>query len=136
MKTKSGPSSSSTSRSHHLNFKEEPMVTNSDEEEEDDDDEVYGANSLSKAELDRLVEEHLRSDDTQTAAFWAEKRLAIDGGRTLNERLPQIAQYLAVSSLDCQVRWKEQTALVMFWLTSGSVPWQLFCENRKSTTIL
>jgi hypothetical protein len=52
---------------------------------------------MSQEHLEHLVEEHLRNDDTQTATFWAEKILALDQGRTLNERLPQIAHYLSVT---------------------------------------
>ena len=55
---------------------------------------------LNIQEIEQLVEQHLRSDDYHTAAFWAEKLLAINrrqGDRSLSERLPQIANYLIVS---------------------------------------
>lgn len=54
-------------------------------------------NLLNIKEIEQLIEEHLRSDDCHTAAFWAEKLLAIvrrQGDRS--EHLPQIAKYLAV----------------------------------------
>lgn len=71
------------SSSSYLNYEDEIMQQD-------------GGISLDREELERLVEEHLKSDDTQTSTFWAEKLLAIDKGKTLNERLPQIAQYLSV----------------------------------------
>ncbi|KAL3114568.1 hypothetical protein niasHT_014375 [Heterodera trifolii] len=51
---------------------------------------------LDRHELRILCDEHLQSGDCQTAAFWAEKLLALSIGRTLNERLPDIAHYLSV----------------------------------------
>lgn len=53
---------------------------------------------LDVMELRQLCDEHLHSGDCQTAAFWAEKLLALSSGRTMNERLPDIAHYLSVST--------------------------------------
>lgn len=71
--------------SHLLDYEEEEMF--------DENEDVM---QIQSEELKKLVDEHLQSGDTQTAAFWAEKLLAIDPGDSLNQRLPQIAHYLSV----------------------------------------
>jgi len=76
-----------------------------DLEPEEEDEAMEGGSNISNnllniEEIEQLVEQHLRSDDCHTAAFWAEKLLAISrrqGDRSLSERLPQIANYLIVS---------------------------------------
>uniref|UniRef100_A0A914LW52 Cell division cycle protein 16 n=1 Tax=Meloidogyne incognita TaxID=6306 RepID=A0A914LW52_MELIC len=75
-----------------------------DLEPEEEDEAMEGGSNISNnllniEEIEQLVEQHLRSDDCHTAAFWAEKLLAISrrqGDRSLSERLPQIANYLIV----------------------------------------
>ncbi|KAI3422666.1 hypothetical protein GPALN_013164 [Globodera pallida] len=57
---------------------------------------VNGEQLLDWRELRTLCDEHLLSGDCRTAAFWTEKLLALSSGRTLNERLPDIAHYLSV----------------------------------------
>uniref|UniRef100_A0A914IBQ8 Uncharacterized protein n=1 Tax=Globodera rostochiensis TaxID=31243 RepID=A0A914IBQ8_GLORO len=85
----SSPSSSSKMQFKCSTPKPQPM----DETTKED---VDGEQLLDWRELRTLCDEHLLSGDCQTAAFWAEKLLALSSGRTLNERLPDIAHYLSV----------------------------------------
>jgi hypothetical protein len=53
---------------------------------------------LDRAELEKLVEEHMQSGEYETAAFWAEKLVALEADKPLNKRLPELARYMRVSS--------------------------------------
>ncbi|KAL3121954.1 hypothetical protein niasHT_001953 [Heterodera trifolii] len=89
----SSPSSSSKFGPQMKCSTPKPVPMDDDGTEEGDHGEQL---LLDRHELRILCDEHLQSGDCQTAAFWAEKLLALSIGRTLNERLPDIAHYLSV----------------------------------------
>lgn len=65
---------------------------------ETDEADEGGSGIVDMAGLEALVDEHLKCGEHETAMFWAEKRLAIHGGRPFDEQLPGIARFLVVGS--------------------------------------
>lgn len=53
--------------------------------------------SLNRADLDALVQEHICNGEHKTAVFWAEKRLALCSDWPMYKKYPEIAEYLNVS---------------------------------------
>lgn len=52
--------------------------------------------SLNRNELNKLVEEHLLNGDYDSAVFWAEKVISLTPGKSVKDKLPEIATYMAV----------------------------------------